>query len=387
MTSEPMPTWRAPAAGTLAALAGAGGLLVLVLIGWLGGMGAAGFGEAIGTAAGTWFLAAGQSLRTGTGDVGIVPLGLYAGNLALAWYALRWLTGGTDTPVDDPARHWRTVVPAFLGGYLAAALALFALSFLGPVRPGALAPLGVVAIPILAVAADTWLRWRAGTAAAPADGLLDRVPLWLTRAVRPAGQAAAALLAVGTALVLVMLVVRASTVATVHGALGAGFFGTVALVLGQLTVLPNLGLWALAVLAGPGFTVGEGSSITLGGSQPGLLPAIPVLGAVPPEASYPGWLVLALLVPVGVGVWLGRACGGNLARLTSWRTRLLTSASGAVLAAVLLTAATALGSGALGGRRLAYLGPSLPALALALTLELGLGALAQAGWELLRRRG
>jgi hypothetical protein len=52
-------------------------------------------------------------------------------------------------------------------------------------------------------------------------------------------------------------------------------------------VLPNLAVWALAWLAGPGFQIADGSTITLAGAHPGLMPMIPVLGALPSDGHGP----------------------------------------------------------------------------------------------------
>ena len=71
--------------------------------------------------------------------------------------------------------------------------------------------------------------------------------------------------------------------------------------LAQLLYLPTFAEWGVAWLAGPGFQITTGGAVTVTGAEPGLLPLVPVLGAVPPEASYPGWVMAALLVPVAPG--------------------------------------------------------------------------------------
>ena len=76
----------------------------------------------------------------------------------------------------------------------------------------------------------------------------------------PASTAPAVLLGLGTVLVVVMVVARWSTVSGLHAAVNAGLVGGVVLTAAQLLVLPNLAVFALAWLAGPGFQIADGST-------------------------------------------------------------------------------------------------------------------------------
>ena len=121
-------------------------------------------------------------------------------------------------------------------------------------------------------------------------------------------------------------------------------------------MLPNLAVWALAWLAGPGFQIADGSTITLAGAHPGLMPMIPVLGALPSDGTWSGWLILLLTVPVLAGVGIGWLACRSLARLSSWRTKLATAITAAATSAVCLTVLAAMGSGAVGVERLSAVG-------------------------------
>ena len=85
------------------------------------------------------------------------------------------------------------------------------------------------------------------------------------------------------------------------------------LTLGQVVILPNVALWAASWMAGPGFGLGEGAAITWSQSNPGLLPLIPGLGAVPAPGPLPDGLWLSALVPVAAGAVVEGTflCAGN----------------------------------------------------------------------------
>ena len=145
-----------------------------------------------------------------------------------------------------------------------------------------------------------------------------------------------------------MVAARWSTVSGLHAAVNAGLVGGVVLTAAQLLVLPNLAVFALAWLAGPGFQIADGSTITLAGAHPGLMPMIPVLGALPSDGAWSGWLILLLSVPVLAGGVIGWLACRSLARLSSWRTKLATALAAVVTSAAGLTVLAALGSGAVG---------------------------------------
>jgi hypothetical protein len=59
----------------------------------------------------------------------------------------------------------------------------------------------------------------------------------------------------------------------------------------------------MAFTAGPGFAVGVETAVTPAGTQLGVIPGIPVLGALP-ESTTP-WLLLLALLPVALGAFAG----------------------------------------------------------------------------------
>lgn len=346
------------------------------------------WGQAVAVASAGWFLAHGIPVAVGGVSVSLAPLGLLLLVLAVTTRSLRRLLDSTEAAA--PGTTWERllvarILPGYAGGYGLAAIAFWLLTLAGPVRPHPLLLLGVLWVPLVAAAICLVRRHLRGETTPLIGGLLDRLPRWATRAVGPGLQGALALVTLGAVLVVAAMVARLGEVTGLHSALAPGFVGGVALVVGQLLLAPNLALWGLAWLAGPGFSIASGSSITLAAAHPGLMPMLPVLGALPSGGSFPGWFVMALALPVLVGVAISWRATRDLARLSSWRTKLLTSATAAALATVVVTVLTALGSGSVGIDRLRSVGPSPLLLGVAVLGELLLGVLLHIGVDRLRQ--
>ena len=173
------------------------------------------------------------------------------------------------------------------------------------------------------------------------------------------------------------IVTNLTRVEALHRALDPGTFGGAVLVVGQAGYLPDLAAWGVAWLAGPGFAVGSGTVVSATTVKLGVLPVIPVFGALPGSPPAAGWLVgAAFAVPVLAGAFAGwrtarRADAGDLGLVS----RLLDALVAAVLAAVLLGLAVALSRGAIGPGRLADVGANALVVTPFLALELALGAL------------
>jgi len=230
--------------------------------------------------------------------------------------------------------------------------------------------------------------WREGD-----DGILDllrdRVDLDDTGIVESSARGIAAalagLVAVGAAVTAIGVVAAGGRMVALFEAAHVDLAGAIVVGLGQLAYLPNLVIWGAAYAAGPGFALGEGTTVSPGGTDLGVIPGIPVLGIIPEEPS--AWLLLLALLVVAVG-----AAAGWIARI-----RLLAAHRGEepfgprviVLAVVVAGSAAGaavlavVGSGALGPDRLQQTGPSVGAFALAVAIEIALGA----GAVLLAPRG
>ncbi|MGL4745933.1 MAG: cell division protein PerM, partial [Dermatophilaceae bacterium] len=204
--------------------------------------------------------------------------------------------------------------------------------------------------------------------------------------LRPGLAGAGLLLGLGLVLVLAAVLLGRDRVWAVHTALDAGTAGSVGLVLAQVCALPNLGLWSVSFLAGPGFQVVDGATVSWAGAESGLLPMVPVLAALPQPGPLP-WIVtpLSLLAVSGAGAWVARQTLGTLARLSRMRSKLTAVVASCATTAITVGLLDLGGGGAAGRFRLAEIGPDAGMLTGVLFVELlagGVVVLARDAWRL-----
>lgn len=219
------------------------------------------------------------------------------------------------------------------------------------------------------------------------------------------------LIALGAIVTGVAIILRGGEIVALFQAGNVDGLGATVITLAQLAYLPTLVVWGIAFSAGPGFTVGDGGVVSPSGTQVGVVPGIPILGILP-ESTSP-WLLLLALVPVGLGAFAGwivrsRLAGAGeptarpaevvvdderTAALTGllaaaepvgsapadtshdpFVPRLAIAAGIAVLAGAAAALLSTVASGSLGPGRLAYLGPEPGPVALAVGLEVLVGA-------------
>ena len=413
-------------AGVQAAVAGLGLVLVPVVLAWLAADGAA--ATATGSDAGwwvparaggaVWLLAHGAHLRLADAVVDVAPLGLTLVALLLVVAASRRLSATLRSGRRAPSgRVLAAATAGVVAGHLALALLVLGLSTSPAVTvPVAPAVAGVVAVsalgsaPVLlggrrlrALGAALVVRLAARVRPrAPGEGWWARAGTAtdlaaLSRVPRAAGAALAVLAVGGLALVVVAAVRSAPAVIAVSEGLGAGATGSVVVVLAQLALLPVAVVWAVALLAGPGFAVGAGTAVTLGGVRLGAVPGLPLLGALPTDdLPRAAWALVAVPVLAGAvaGAVLARArvldldaprpAAGVLARTAA------TLAPAAAVALVVLLVAlvlAVLSSGGVGPGRMAVVGPQALPTAAALGGEVLAGAVLVLGpARVLRRR-
>ncbi len=230
--------------------------------------------------------------------------------------------------------------------------------------------------------------WRNGD-----DGAVDAVRDRLER--RGAADAVVSATALGAAVTLAALVgvgalVLAGGVATSGGEIVALYqagnvdiLGAIVVTLGQLAYIPTLIVWAISWIAGPGFAIGTGSAVSPVGSDLAVVPSIPVLGAIPDASN--AWLLLVALLPVAAGAlggWFARsrlhaAIEGADPRGESsdaMASRLATTLGLAVVSAAAAAGMAFAASGSIGPGRLTDVGPQPGPIALAVGVEVLIGA-------------
>jgi Family of unknown function (DUF6350) len=275
-----------------------------------------------------------------------LPLGLLLVVVYFAGRAGQSLAEAIDASAQPvpPAR-----VLAALGlaaaTYTGCCIALVALSRLGTSH----AP--PVATPVAAFVLFTLV---AGVALWRSLGI--ELPVWLLTAGRGAFGAAALYLAGGALLAAGSLVLHFHRVTEISRQVGGGLTGLPVLVIGLLCA-PNAAVAGAAYLAGPGFAVGSDTTVNAFSTTHGVLPALPVLGAIPDgHGANPVVLALMCLVPLLAATVVARVVRRSGVRGLGHQLA-ATAASGA-LTGLVLAVASWLGGGSAGTDRLRTVGAS-----------------------------
>jgi hypothetical protein len=205
------------------------------------------------------------------------------------------------------------------------------------------------------------------------DWLDDRpleVRVGVAAALRAGTGAVALTVAVASVLVAGLFVTGFADMIGLYEALHTEVVGGLALTAGQLSILPNLVVWAVAWLVGPGFALGVGSYVSPVGTALGPIPALPVFGALPTGDSAFGFA--GVLVPVVAAFLAGVAVRPALARALGGVGPLVgvgVAVGAGVVAGALLGFLAAASGGSAGPGRLAVVGPDPVVVALVAAAE------------------
>jgi hypothetical protein len=323
---------------------------------------------------GAYLAAAGIDAAAAEFTLSLAPLGFA---VFTALFAAR--SGGRAARAGEP-------LTGALSGSVVFATATAAVALTGTTPIAAVAlwqalllPALVYALPCALGAATT--AWVVGDG--PAGRLRNRVqalrggwgavPALL---VRGGAVAVVGLIGVGALVVGVAVLLRGGQIVALFEAGHVDAVGATVLALAQLAYLPTLVVWGTAFAAGPGFALGTGTAVSPAGTQLGVVPGIPVLGAVP-ESTSP-WMLLLALLPVAVGALAGWILRSRVAAehpsAEAYGARLVLTAGTSVLAAAATALLAVCARGAIGPGRLAETGPQPGPLALTVGLEIAVGA-------------
>jgi len=362
----------AVAIGALAwALAGWLVCVAFCLIGWLPDISQPLSGP-LGLATSLFLLANGSRVVVAGVTISIIPLlltiAIAATGVGLLRVALRH--GFAKAPAPST---WRVAATAAViaGTYGVATAVLAGMTGLGS-PPSAL--VGGVVIGFvtawLAVAPPTgWhMPWPAST------------PAWVRALPRACGAGLGVLAAGGALVVCIALVTSRQQVGSLEQALIPGVLGSVLLAILQAFWAPTMIIWGVSWLTGAGFALGAETSISPISVQLGILPSLPVFGAVPAVGAPPGGLIFWLVVPVAAGAaaaWVAVRAQetGDVASKINMRIEggaAIGCATGIVVG-LLATVACALTRGDLGQARLTGLGPLITSMVLLAPALLGFG--------------
>lgn len=322
-----------------------------------------GWTAAVPVAARLWLLGHGTPLHTGGATVTLVPLGI----TAVAVFAV--LVSARRTIVATRSALWSAVGTYAVGVVL---VALVTGSTDGLQLASAV--LGGLAVALVGLGWGLLTGPEPGPLVAQTRALVARVPQLLRVGLRGALSASAVLAVLAGLLTLFWVLMGWSTVGDVLSDLRLDTASTVSLGIAQLAVLPNLAVFGVTWLSGPGFSVGSGTHFGPDFVTSGPLPAIPLLGALPAPSTGGGIALWAPVLVVVAGVCGGWAATRRIDRLVWWHVVPLAGLVG--VGSGLLTAVMVwLASGVAGPGRLADVGASPVYLGGCVAVQTALGAL------------
>ena len=343
-------------AGFLTAAASVATAMVLLFI---AGLSADSLGDLLSAGSRTWLVSIGSGLTDGDTHITIVPIGAWLVALLVAIGAVRWTL---PDPVDD-----LVAFVACTGGVVALSTGVLALiddAEIGVVR----ATVAGFVIGALGAALGAVSRHGGGAA------LWFTVSEDLRRAVRSSVIGVVIVLSAATILVLLMLLLHRERAAELWALLDPGSRGGVGLAAACLLAVPTAVLWTVAVLLGPGFSLGTQTSVDLTGAHLGAVPGFPVLAALPSPGEFSGWVFLLGLIPLTAAAVAGWRA--DLGGRTGATARLTAGASAGAVGGFVLGLIVGVSGGSVGPGRMAEAGPPslTPLLVGVLVMALG-GAL------------
>lgn len=365
-------------AGVGAASAGLVVLAALIGLAWI--LEPAVGGSVLGPArlcAQAWLLGHGAEVSAAGIVVAITPLGLTVGLAACCWFAACW--AGRRAEMDS-LRGIAWMLAAMVTTYAAIGIALATVGSTAGAEIGLVSALpGIVGLSALVGAAG--LLRTAGH-----GRLLHDVAPFPSRAVLAGvGAGSAVLLASGVGTLGVAIATDRAGFAALTETLAPGWSAGIGLLVLSLLLLPNAALYAVAMLVGPGFSVGAGTSVSAFGVNLGLVPGLPIVAALPDEPAVPIGAVVALTVPVLCGLLVGAVVARRLDEDVSATVSAGWAAAAALVLATALALAQWLASGSLGEEGLATIGAPARSTLVAAAVFLALPA-ALSGFLLRSRR-
>ncbi|MDO5504258.1 MAG: DUF6350 family protein [Actinomycetia bacterium] len=324
-----------------------------------------------------WLLGHGIPILIGTGIIGIVPLALF---LLVLWVGV-WSAGRSTWAAAE--HGWRPALSVACGwalGYALLLLVVGGIAMLGPMEPRLGRWIGAAIVVPALMAVVGMVRSLDHD---DVDEFLERcfVPAALRRAWRPALHATVVIVTGGTLAAIAAVALSFDEVWALQSDLRPGVAGGITLGLLQVLALPNIGVWISSFVAGPGFSIVDGASVTWSGAETALVPMVPVFAAHPQPVELPGFMPFLAGLLVVLGAWLGWQCLAATARLASLRAKAVTVMFGAAFTGLLVGLLDWVGGGALGIDRLADIGAPAGLLGLVVTGWLLLGAAAVLAWD------
>jgi hypothetical protein len=377
----PAAHWLAVATTVAVSVTGLLGLfLALVVVQTLDPDGGLPVGASARLAGQLWLLAQGAELGLSSGPIRLAPLLLTAGialglsRAAGSVVALREL---------DAAREVGRVLAAVVVVHTALT-ALLALAVDTRSATVELLRPVLVALLLATLAGGLGALRDSGLSAAVAD----RFPGPGRALARAAVAGTLTLAACCTGVVAVALADDVAGAGRLISGLDGASAGAAGLIGLSVLLLPNAAAAVLGLAAGPGFLVGAGTSVSVGGVTLGSVPALPLMAALPDTQAVPLLAFVSQALPVLAGLVTGLVVGR---RLGEGDGGALTAALWGVVAGIGVGVLSALwvlcAGGRLGDAGLAEVGAPALATGLAIAAQAGIAAAPAAAVTRWRSRG
>lgn len=341
-----------PVAGAFAA--GWSAILTLLAVGaviavaWILGAGSGSITDAMHVSGISWLATHLIPVSVPEGSISALPMGFVLIPGWLLWRAGEWAARRSG------ACLWQDVRPMVgIGAGVYATIALFVATSTAN-DAASVGPLSA------AIGAGVFALVVFGAGATKEAGLWSSIVDRFTPKSRirmRAGLIAFGTILAGSAVVLaVSLAIHFSTGLTILDALAPGLIGNLLLFILGLAYLPNAVIWTSSFVLGPGFAVGQGTTVSPFGVEIGAVPAFPLLGAVPEQSS--SWMPIVLFIPLFAGGIAMSMMSGKRPLATFDRESMIERAWVAGFAAALMLIASWFAGGGLGSGRLVEVGPN-----------------------------
>ena len=193
-----------------------------------------------------------------------------------------------------------------------------------------------------------------------ATGLSSQVKAVLSASLRGGLITAALVIGASAVALSILIIANFASILGIYEGLQGGGGGSLILTAAQLMFMPNFVMWVVSWFIGTGFALGTGSSVSPVGTDLGLVPALPILGAMPTNDLAFGFLgLLVPLLAAFLAAWIIRpALLRALGTEVSFRWISLTVLGIALVAGILIGLLAWASGGAAGPGRLADVGPN-----------------------------
>lgn len=290
---------------------------------------------------------------------GLMPWGFIVIPVVVLWKSMHWaLKSAQPHTVHD---YWYTA-GALAGVYALIGMFVSMFTSTNDLKTNALRALINTFVIAAMVAAASVLTY------APSKTLLiDPLPRMIVDGIRPGFIVSAFLVFLGALLSTASLLVHFKEVKSVATLMAPAALDGFFLMLLGIAYLPTAAIWAMAYIVGPGISLGATATISAALTNPGRLPAFPLLAALPStEFEYADKLIY-ILIAIGIALffllprehWRPQTHEFGYAVTSAFRPReLVALAISMVVIFFSLIVVTIAAGGPLGVEQLSYVGPN-----------------------------